>query len=146
MNSYGSRRSLLEAKQLLLPVALLRITSSPGHSPDFDALLADICNTRDRQFTPYEVDYCRVSEDFSLNTTTVQPSFQVSCDILFLRRDIGCVQAGEISGVWPRQLARVSSLQYQLQGGKRNLRPHPNAEVALYGTYICMLRILKASW
>ncbi|KAJ3922619.1 hypothetical protein F5877DRAFT_63909 [Lentinula edodes] len=42
MNSYGSRRSLLEAKQLLLPVALLRITSSPGHSPDFDALLADI--------------------------------------------------------------------------------------------------------
>ncbi|KAJ3868141.1 hypothetical protein EV359DRAFT_60881 [Lentinula novae-zelandiae] len=39
----GSRRSLLEFKQLLLPVALLRITSSLGHPPDFDALLADIC-------------------------------------------------------------------------------------------------------
>ncbi|KAJ3893101.1 hypothetical protein GG344DRAFT_64086 [Lentinula edodes] len=89
MNNYGSRRSLLEFEQLLLPVALLRITSSSGHSPDFDALLADICNTRDRQFNPYEVDYCRVSEDFSLNTTTVQPSFQVSCDILFLRWILG---------------------------------------------------------
>ncbi|KAJ4475140.1 hypothetical protein C8R41DRAFT_905025 [Lentinula lateritia] len=67
----GSRRSLPEFKQLLLPVALLRITSSLGHPPDFDALLADIY--------------------FSLNTTTIQPSFQVSCDILFLRKDIGAI-------------------------------------------------------